>query len=59
MKKDGKEVADKFIKKTRTNFSERLKKIEELTLYMIDQDKKLEAQQGEIQALKKQLEDRK
>ncbi|TND03421.1 MAG: hypothetical protein FD123_3938 [Bacteroidetes bacterium] len=36
-----------------------LKKIEELTLYMIDQNKKLEAQQQEIEALKKQVSDKK
>jgi hypothetical protein len=34
-----------------------LKKIEELTLYMINQDKKLEAQQKEIQSLRKQVEE--
>ena len=33
-----------------------LKKVEELTLYIIDQDKKLEAQKAEIQALKTELE---
>lgn len=32
-----------------------LKKVEELTLYMIDQNKKIEAQQQEIEALKKQV----
>lgn len=36
-----------------------LKKIEELTLYMISQNKKLESQQQEIDVLKKQLNDRK
>lgn len=36
-----------------------LKKIEELTLYMISQNKKMESQQQEIDALKKQLNDRK
>ncbi|MBD2769222.1 hypothetical protein IC235_15125 [Hymenobacter sp. BT664] len=36
-----------------------LKKIEELTLYMINQDHKLEAQQQEIETLKKRLQDRK
>jgi hypothetical protein len=36
-----------------------LKKIEELTLYMINQDKKLEAQQQELETLKKRLEGRK
>jgi hypothetical protein len=36
-----------------------VKKVEELTLYMINQDKKLEAQQQEIETLKKRLEGRK
>ncbi|HLZ87241.1 MAG TPA: hypothetical protein VKQ52_08375, partial [Puia sp.] len=33
-----------------------LKKIEELTLYTIDQDKRLESQHMEIDALKKEVE---
>jgi len=35
-----------------------LKKIEELTLYMIDQNKKIEAQQQEIEQLKKQVSEK-
>jgi len=36
-----------------------LKKIEELTLYLIEQNQRMEAQQQEIQALKKQVEGKK
>jgi len=36
-----------------------LKKVEELTLYMIEQGKKIEAQQKEIDALKEQLQNKK